>query len=324
MEIEFEQTYTEYEEIDDLSVLEDTGSEHDEKPNDETDFPEPLYQLKLEYSHETLYATTTEDLNLASGDYVIAPTRYGNDMIRVMGEVHCPIGVAVRDVVVVKRRATNNDFLRIEENAEREKAAYMLFKEKVDDHKLNMKPVSCHYLLEEPKVIFFFTADSRIDFRKLVKDLVAVLRLRIELRQIGVRDESKMVGGIGCCGRSFCCHAVTDKLKPVSIKMAKEQNLSLNSLKISGQCGRLLCCLAYEHDWYMQAKKTLPSVGTPLTYDKTLFRISEINVITGTITLAGSDGRLISVPAQDLYQQHGKWKIKTHMQEDAVDSLSIV
>ena len=194
-------------------------------------------------------------------------------------------------------------------NLKKEKEASALFKEKVSVHKLDMKLVDCHYLLKDPKVIFFFTADTRIDFRKLVKDLVAILRLRIELRQIGVRDESRIAGGIGCCGRPFCCHAVTDKLRPVSIKMAKEQNLSLNSLKISGQCGRLLCCLAYEYDWYVETRKKLPSIGTSLYYDNTLFRLSEINLITGIIALSGDDGRVISMPVQRLSQQHGKWKI---------------
>lgn len=323
MEIEFEQTYTEHEGIDTLRTLEDTDLAGTAEPAREPDFPQPLYQLKLDYSHETMYATAAEALCLKNGDYVIVPTRYGIDMVSVLGQVHCPIGTTVQDIVTVKRKATNDDLQRMRENTDRERDACTLFKEKVHMHKLDMKLVGCHYLLEEPKVIFFFTADARIDFRKLVKDLVAVLRLRIELRQIGVRDEARIAGGIGCCGRPFCCHAVTDKLKPVSIKMAKEQNLSLNSLKISGQCGRLLCCLAYEHDWYAQAKKTLPSVGTSLSYDKTTFRISDVNVITGVITIAGSDGRIISIPARHFYQQHGKWKIETPVQENAADDLSI-
>ena len=309
MDIEFEETYTEYEEIDDLSALEDTDDMPQvEEPMQEGAFPQPLYQLKLEYSQETFYATTAE-LNLQCGDYVITPTRYGDDMARVMGLVRHPIRVAVKDIVTVTRKATDEDFQQIKENLKKEKEASALFKEKVSVHKLDMKLVDCHYLLKDPKVIFFFTADTRIDFRKLVKDLVAILRLRIELRQIGVRDESRIAGGIGCCGRPFCCHAVTDKLRPVSIKMAKEQNLSLNSLKISGQCGRLLCCLAYEYDWYVETRKKLPSIGTSLYYDNTLFRISEINLITGIIALSGDDGRVISMPVQRLSQQHGKWKI---------------
>ena len=191
MDIEFEETYTEYEEIDDLSALEDTDVSQTDDLIQEGAFPQPLYQLKLEYSQETFYAITTE-LNLQSGDYVIAPTRYGDDMARVMGAVRHPIRAAIKDIVTITRKATDEDFQRIKENAEKEKEARALFKEKVLVHKLDMKLVDCHYLLEEPKVIFFFTADTRIDFRKLVKDLVAILRLRIELRQIGVRDESRI------------------------------------------------------------------------------------------------------------------------------------
>lgn len=309
MSIDFDETYDEeYEEIDDLNDLEDTElPETDEAPQRGT-FPQPLYQLKLDYSKEAFYATT--DLNLEKGDYVVAPTRYGEDIARMMGAVQHPIGAAPKDVVTVIRKATKEDMQRAEENREKERAASVLFKEKVLAHKLDMKLIECHYLLEEPKVLFFFTADNRIDFRKLVKDLVAILRIRIELRQIGVRDESRMAGGLGCCGRPFCCHAVTDKLRPVSIKMAKEQNLSLNSLKISGQCGRLLCCLAYEHDWYSETKKTLPSTGTGLYYDNTLFKISEINLITGVATLSGEDGRVLSIPAKRFFQQNGKWRIK--------------
>jgi len=310
--VEFEETYTEYEEIDDLSSLEDSIEDADIQQVSEQEqqgvFPQPLYQLKLEYSQETFYATTVE-LPLQSGDYVVAPTRYGEDMARVIGLVQHPIGVSSKDVVTVNRKATDADFQRIKENLEKEKSATQLFKEKILLHKLDMKLVDCHYLLEEPKVLFFFTADTRIDFRKLVKDLVAVLRLRIELRQIGVRDESRIAGGIGCCGRPFCCHAVTDKLRPVSIKMAKEQNLSLNSLKISGQCGRLLCCLAYEYDWYVESRKNLPAIGTSLYYDNTLFHITDINFITGIVALSGEDGRVISIPAQRFFRQNGKWKV---------------
>ena len=306
--MEFEETYTEYEEIDDFIALEDTDIPDTAANVDASSFPHPLYQLKLDYSQETLYGSAP-DLQLQPNEYVIAQTRYGVDMARVVGLVEHPIGAVPSDVVLVIRKAADDDIQRSKENTEKEAAASALFAEKVQLHKLDMKLVGCHYLLEEPKVLFFFTADTRIDFRKLVKDLVAILRIRIELRQIGVRDESRMTGGIGCCGRPFCCHAVTDKLRPVSIKMAKEQNLSLNSLKISGQCGRLLCCLAYEYDWYIETRKHLPTVGTGLYYDNTFFHISEINLITEVIVLSGEDGRVISIPAQRFVQHNGKWKI---------------
>ena len=309
MQVDFDEIYTEYEELDDLSSLEDSDISEANEAVPQGSFPHPLYQLQLEYSKETFYAVTSK-LSVQKGDYVVAPTRYGEDITRVMGVVQHPIGASPKEVVTVIRIATEADFQQMKSNIEKEKTASILFKEKVLVHKLDMKLVKCHYLLGEPKVLFFFTADTRIDFRKLVKDLVAILRIRIELRQIGVRDESRIAGGIGCCGRPFCCHVVTDKLRPVSIKMAKEQNLSLNSLKISGQCGRLLCCLAYEHDWYVETKKNLPSTGTSLYYDNTLFRISEINLITGIIALSGEDGRVLSVPSKRFFHQNGKWKIK--------------
>ena len=167
-----------------------------------------------------------------------------------------------------------------------------------------------HFLLDEQKALFFFSSDNRVDFRELVKDLVSVFKMRIELRQIGVRDESRIVGGLGVCGRPFCCHGVSDKLRPVSIKMAKDQNLSLNSMKISGQCGRLLCCLSYEFDWYNEARKNLPNEGIRIYYDGTDFRITEVNPLTSMIKMSGEDGRLLEVNAKRFYKDNNnRWKI---------------
>ena len=175
-----------------------------------------------------------------------------------------------------------------------------------------MKLVSAHYIFEETKILFFFTADARVDFRELVKDLVTVFKMRIELRQIGVRDESRVMGGIGVCGRHYCCHGITDKLKPVSIKMAKVQNLSLNSMKISGPCGRLLCCLSYEFETYSEEKKKLPSEGYKIAYDDSIFKITEINILMKTVKLASDDGRLLEIPTSRIYydQKTGKWQIR--------------
>jgi cell fate regulator YaaT (PSP1 superfamily) len=173
-----------------------------------------------------------------------------------------------------------------------------------------MKLVSVHYLLEEPKILFFFTAENRVDFRELVKDLVGIFKTRIELRQIGVRDESRVVGGLGVCGRGYCCHAVSDKLKPVSLKMAKDQNLSLNSMKISGPCGRLLCCLAYEHNFYGEQRKIIPQEGCKITYDGTLWKVMEVNVVLGTVKLSAEDGRQIQFPASRFEKAEGRWQIK--------------
>ena len=184
-----------------------------------------------------------------------------------------------------------------------------VFQEKVSYHKLDMKLISTHFLIDEQKALFFFSADNRVDFRELVKDLVSVFRMRIELRQVGVRDESRITGGLGVCGRPYCCHCVSDKLRPVSIRMAKEQNLSLNSMKISGQCGRLLCCLSYEFDFYSEARKKLPPEGLHIFYDGTNFRITEVNPLTSMIKMSGDDGRLIEVNANRFSKENNRWKI---------------
>lgn len=157
----------------------------------------------------------------------------------------------------VQRIATADDDKKVEENTVKEKSAFKICQEKIAKHKLPMKLVEVEYTFDNSKIVFFFTADGRVDFRELVKDLATVFRTRIELRQIGVRDEAKMLGGIGFCGRELCCHKFLGEFAPVSIKMAKEQNLSLNPTKISGICGRLLCCLKYENDVYVQNRKEL-------------------------------------------------------------------
>lgn len=215
------------------------------------------------------------------------------------------------DAVWIDRLATPSDLSRYQELRSREDEAMRVCREKIASRGLDMKLVTAHFLLGEPKVLFFFTADVRVDFRELVKDLVAVFRIRIELRQIGVRDESRLLGGLAICGRDFCCHAMTGKLSPVSIKMAKEQNLSLNSMKISGPCGRLLCCLAYEHDFYMEEKAKYPPEGSRLKLGDELMRVGEVNILSKTITLSGAEGRVVTVPASACYLDaaNGRWEV---------------
>ena len=167
----------------------------------------------------------------------------------------------VKPLKTVIRIATEEDRKHIEENKAKEKKAFKLCLEKIEKHKLDMKLVDVEYTFDNNKILFYFTADGRVDFRELVKDLASVFKTRIELRQIGVRDETKMVGGIGICGRELCCHKHLSEFVPVSIKMAKEQNLSLNPTKISGVCGRLMCCLKHEQDTYEYLNEKLPNVG---------------------------------------------------------------
>lgn len=290
-----------------LAELEDDEGISDSSDNITLDTP--LYTLKLDYSSETVYAKVPEKINLKAGDFAVIPTRYGKDMARVLGIAKKPMGVKQADIVTVERKAGEKDLEKRQELKQKEKEAFPVFKEKVALHKLDMKLVEVHFLSEESKALFFFSSENRVDFRELVKDLVSIFKMRIELRQIGVRDESRITGGLGICGRPFCCHGVSDKLRPVSIKMAKDQNLSLNSMKISGQCGRLLCCLSYEYDWYNEARRKLPAEGIRLFYDGTDFRITEVNPLTSMVKMVGEDGRLLEVNAKRFYKENNRWKI---------------
>lgn len=306
----FEQDISETEE--DISKLEDAEYKSYEEDGDEHFvYPKILYLTRLEYSSEGVYATVPEKFEeLKGGDRVIIPTRYGKDMALVLGRTKHPIGLKAGDIVKIERKATEADIEKFQELASKENDAFKIFKDKVVEHGLDMKLVAVHFLLEESKALFFFSSENRVDFRELVKDLVSVFKMRIELRQIGVRDESRITGGLGVCGRPYCCHSVRDKLPPVSIKMAKEQNLSLNSTKISGQCGRLLCCLSYEYNWYAEARKKLPNEGLHIYYDGTNFRITDVNPIKQIIRMLSDDGRLLEIPASRFVKENGKWSIK--------------
>lgn len=208
------------------------------------------YQLKLDYSQEMLYARFPLSESLKHNDSVVVPTRYGDDIARVMGYAHTISEEEKQKAITVLRIANTDDLLQRKDNRKKEEEALSIFGEHIKKHQLDMKPSACHYLLYEPKILFFFTADERVDFRLLVKDLVSIFKVRIELRQITVRDEVRMKNSFGSCGRRCCCQLFGESLKPVSVKMAKLQKISLNSGKVSGQCGRLLCCLEYEHNTY--------------------------------------------------------------------------
>ena len=226
------------------------------------------------------------------------------------------------DIEWISHMATPDELRRYAENREEEKDAIKICREKIAKRNLDMKLVTAHFLLCEPKVLFFFTAEDRVDFRDLVKDLVAVFRMRIELRQIGVRDESRVLGGLAVCGRDFCCHCVSDKLKPVTIKMAKEQNLSLNSMKISGPCGRLLCCLSYEFDFYMEEKQAYPSEGSRIKIGSELFKVTEINILSHKMTVSGPEGRQFQIPRDELSYNYdaGRWEVSQQFQEELLSN----
>ena len=208
------------------------------------------------------------ELKLNAGMHVIVETARGVEMGTVMmGPKDVLEETVIMPLKPVIRIATEADEKQAAKNREKEKEAFKICLEKIAKHKLEMKLVEAEYTFDNNKLLFYFTADGRIDFRELVKDLAAVFRTRIELRQIGVRDETKIMGGIGICGRPLCCHTYLSEFAPVSIKMAKEQNLSLNPTKISGVCGRLMCCLKNEEETYEYLNSRLPNVGDYVTTD---------------------------------------------------------
>ncbi len=216
----------------------------------------------------------------APGEFVIVETTRGIELGEVVtGAREVSDEALVAPLKNVIRKATDADLAVQEKNEAREKEAFVICNQKINEHKLEMKLVSVEYTFDDSKIIFYFTANGRVDFRDLVKDLAGIFHMRIELRQIGVRDEAKMLGGLGACGRQICCGAFLGDFQPVSIKMAKEQNLSLNPTKISGQCGRLMCCLKYEQDYYEETLKKLPRVGKDIMTPDGVGVVTEINVL---------------------------------------------
>lgn len=220
-------------------------------------------------------------LDIKTGDKVIVETARGVEFGHVVTGIKEVTDESImQPLKPVIRIATQEDIRKETKNREKEKEAFKICLEKIRKHELDMKLIDAEYTFDNNKVLFYFTADGRIDFRELVKDLAGVFRTRIELRQIGVRDETKIRGGMGICGRPLCCHTYLTEFAPVSIKMAKEQNLSLNPTKISGVCGRLMCCLTNEEDTYEQLNSRLPSVGDYVTTpEKLKGEVHSVNVL---------------------------------------------
>lgn len=243
-----------------------------------------------------LYDFDAGNLDISPRDKVIVETERGLSMGTVLSS---PVEVSAADanpgLVTIKRLATPADLDTLRQNEIKEKEAYDFCNRRIIERNMQMKLVRVEYLFDGSKSIFFFTADGRVDFRDLVKDLAHAFHTRIEMRQIGVRDESKMIGGIGICGRELCCCSWLRDFQPVSVKMAKEQNLALNPTKISGQCGRLLCCLDYEYNTYCSLRKTFPKCGKRVTTDSASGVVEKLNILTGNISLRLDDGKIINI-----------------------------
>ncbi len=244
-----------------------------------------------------IYDFDADGKKFNKGDYAIVETVRGMECGMVAKPNHGTneddINKPLKKVI---RVATEEDIKTLHENKEKEKEAFKICEGKIEAHGLDMSLVDVEYTFDRSKLLFYFTADGRVDFRELVKDLASAFRTRIELRQIGVRDESRMVGGFGICGRPFCCNTFLNDFQPVSIKMAKEQGLSLNPTKISGTCGRLMCCLKYEQDTYEHLLRVTPKVGAIVDTPDGKGRVIENNLITGMLKVT-LDRRPDAAPA---------------------------
>lgn len=233
-----------------------------------------------------VYYFDPDEAILNAGDYVVVETSRGIECGTVtFGNREINDDGLNRPLKKIIRPATAEDIAHLEENRKKEEKAYGICLKKIIEHNLKMKLVTVEYTFDNNKILFYFTADGRVDFRELVKDLAGIFRTRIELRQIGVRDESKMLGGLGICGREFCCKGFLSDFQPVSIKMAKEQGMSLNPVKISGTCGRLMCCLKYEQEAYSDLLKKTPKIGAYVSTPDGKGTVVDQNLIKGILNV---------------------------------------
>lgn len=267
-----------------------------------------------------IYYFSPGKLKINRGDHVIVETARGVEYgYVVVGNRDVEDDRVVQPLKPVIRMATEQDDQQAAANKEKEKEAFKICKEKIKKHGLEMKLIDTEYTFDNNKVLFYFTADGRIDFRELVKDLASVFKTRIELRQIGVRDETKILGGIGICGRSLCCHTYLSEFAPVSIKMAKEQNLSLNQTKISGVCGRLMCCLKNEQETYEELNKKLPVIGDTVTLpDGIQGTVQSVNVLRQRVKVVvevNDEKEIQEFPVNELKFRPRKKKVKVSEKE---------
>jgi len=248
-----------------------------------------------------IYYFDPEDMELEKNDYVIVETSRGVEFGLVIQPPHeVSQDEVVEPLKPVIRKATIRDKEQYYENKELEREAFTICLDKIEEHGLPMKLVDVEYTFEHNKILFYFTADGRVDFRELVKDLARIFKTRIELRQIGVRDEAKMIGGLGPCGMPTCCTRFLREFEPVSINMAKEQELSLNPAKISGICGRLMCCMRYEEDCYKKMKKEMPDRGQRVKLEVGSGKVIDRNLIKKTVRVSIGEDETVEIDAEKL------------------------
>ena len=273
-----------------------------------------------------IYYFAPKDLDIKAGEHVIVETARGVEY----GKVVLPPRQVEDEKVIqplkeVIRIATVQDKKKEETNRKKEKEAYQICLKKIREHHLEMKLIDVEYTFDNNKILFYFTADGRIDFRELVKDLASVFKTRIELRQIGVRDETKILGGIGICGRALCCHTYLSEFAPVSIKVAKEQNLSLNPTKISGVCGRLMCCLKNEEETYEELNRKLPNTGDRVTApDGLKGEVQSVNVLRQLVKVVvdvGDEKEIREYRADELRFKPRQRKEKIRLSDEEMKAL---
>lgn len=259
--------------------------------------------VKFKYTGKIYYFNPGE-LNLKVGQLVLAKTSRGIEIGKIVlsnrNLFDDKISMDLKDII---RVATQKDIEKFKKIKQREKKAFRIFNDKIKKYKLEMKLIGVEFLFDESKVIFYFTSDKRIDFRNLVKDLAAIFKIRIELRQVGVRDEARILGGIGSCGRALCCASFLKDFQPVSIKMAKEQGISLNPIKISGMCGRLMCCLNYEQKIYSDILKEMPRIGSYVKTPQGNGIVKDFNLLEKELEVqldSNKDGVPLKIEAQNV------------------------
>ena len=268
--------------------------------NDSYDDDTVTYEVEFKGARRDYYICP-ESLSVKPTDYVIVQADRGEHLGRINRCGPRSMFPGARELRSIIRHASYTDLQIVMDNKGKEDEAFVKCQEKIEYHNLKMKLVDVEYQFDGNKICFFFTADKRIDFRALVKDLAAEYRTRIELRQIGVRDEARRLGGIGVCGRTLCCKTFLDQFEPITSQMARDQNLSLSPSKISGLCGRLMCCLAYEENFYKDQADLLPDMGTQLEREGKRFEVVKIDLFNETFVLRGEDGNDRKVSLDEYY-----------------------
>ncbi|OGP56862.1 MAG: hypothetical protein A2V67_18405 [Deltaproteobacteria bacterium RBG_13_61_14] len=275
-------------------------------PPSETKPPEPapatrkLVGIKYRSAGKTYYFDAGP-LMFRIGELVIVETEKGLGLARVVTPVEArPVGEVPAETRRVIRKANWNDLERDRKNKERQADAFNFCCERIRERRLPMKLIQVEYFHDASKALFYFFAEQRVDFRELVKDLAHHLHTRIEMKQIGVRDEAKIMGGLGNCGEPVCCATFMSEFAPVSVRMAKDQNLAMNPAKVSGLCGRLMCCLAYEHPLYQEALRSLPRKGKRVQCAHGLCRVADLNIFKQTVVVETPEGSLVEIPAAEV------------------------